>query len=289
MTEPRDPDALIRRAGRPNPEFDQHFLVDDRVLDRIPSYAEEFDRSHVLEVGAGTGALTDRLLGAADHVTTVERDPGFAAFVREEFAAEIDAGRLDVVEGDVLDVDLPEYTCSISNLPYGVSSEVTFRLLPLGKPAVSMYQREFAERMAAEAGTSEYGRLSVTTQHYAGVEIVETVPREAFDPQPRVESAIVRLTPRDPEYDVGGEASGDSERVGEQFFFDFVRALFTQRRKNVRNAIRNTAHISGLSDPDSVVDALPEDVLRQRPGDLEPETFAELATVAAGVEQGETA
>lgn len=289
MTEPRDPDALIRRAGRPNPEFDQHFLVDDRVLDRIPSYAEEFDLSHVLEVGAGTGALTDRLLDAADHVTTVERDPQFAAFVREEFAADIEAGRLDVIEGDVLTADLPDYSCSISNLPYGVSSEVTFRLLPLGKPAVSMYQREFAERMAADAGTSEYGRLSVTTQHYADVEVVEIVPPEAFDPQPRVESAIVRLTPRDPEYDVREKTGTDDSGVDEQFFFDFVKALFTQRRKNVRNAIRNTGHISGLSDPDSVVDALSEDVLRKRPGDLEPETFAALATVAAGVERGGTA
>jgi 16S rRNA (adenine1518-N6/adenine1519-N6)-dimethyltransferase len=300
MTEPRDPDALIRRAGRPNPEFDQHFLVDDRVLDRIPSYAENFDCSHVLEVGAGTGALTDRLLDVADHVTTIERDPEFAAFVREEFADDIESGRLDVIEGDALSVDLPEYTCSISNLPYGVSSEVTFRLLPLGKPSVSMYQREFAERMAADAGTSEYGRLSVTTQHYADVEIVETVPREAFDPQPRVESAVVRLTPREPDYDVSraasdGEADGDGSAgsggsgVDEQFFLDFVKALFTQRRKNVRNAIRNTAHISGLSDPDAVVDALSEEVLRQRPGDLEPEAFAELATVAAGVERGEGA
>jgi 16S rRNA (adenine1518-N6/adenine1519-N6)-dimethyltransferase len=288
MTEPRDPDALIRRAGRPNPEFDQHFLVDDRVLDRIPSYAENFDCSHVLEVGAGTGALTDRLLDVADHVTTIERDPEFAAFVREEFAGDIESGRLDVIEGDALSVDLPEYTCSISNLPYGVSSEVTFRLLPLGKPAVSMYQREFAERMAADAGTSEYGRLSVTTQHYADVEIVETVPREAFDPQPRVESAVVRLTPRDPDYDVSDASAGDSG-VDERFFLDFVKALFTQRRKNVRNAIRNTAHISGLSDPDAVVDALSEEVLRQRPGDLEPEAFAELATVAAGVERGERA
>ncbi|WP_232702295.1 16S ribosomal RNA methyltransferase A [Halobacterium wangiae] len=276
MTDPRDPDALIRRAGRPDPEFDQHFLVDDRVLDRIPTYAESFDRSHVLEVGAGTGALTDRLLAVADRVTAVERDENYAAFIREEFADEIAADRLAVVEGDVLDVDLPEFTCCISNLPYGVSSETTFRLLPLGEPMVLMYQREFADRMAAASGTSDYGRLSVTAQHYADVEVVETVPPEAFDPQPRVQSAVVRLTPRDPEYEVTDEA----------FFFDFVKALFTQRRKTVRNAIRNTGHISGLSDPDAVVAAVDEDVLRQRPGNLSPSAFAALANVALGVERG---
>ncbi|MUV61276.1 16S ribosomal RNA methyltransferase A [Halobacterium sp. CBA1126] len=279
MTDSRGPDALIRRAGRPDPDRDQHFLVDDRVLDRIPTYAEAFDRSHVLEVGAGTGALTDRLLDHADRVTTVERDREYAAFLREEFSEEIADGRLTVIQGDALDVEFPAYTCCISNLPYGVSSEVTFRLLPDREPAVLMYQLEFAERMAAEPGTSDYGRLSVATQHYADVELVETVPPEAFDPQPRVESAVVRLTPREPDYEVGDE----------QFFFDFVKALFTQRRKTVRNAIRNTGHISGLDDPDAVVDAVDEALLSKRPGDLAPETFAAMANVALGVREGSEA
>jgi 16S rRNA (adenine1518-N6/adenine1519-N6)-dimethyltransferase len=279
MTDSRDPDELIRRAGRPDPEFDQHFLVDDRVLDRIPTYAEGFDRSHVLEIGAGTGALTDRLLDVADRVTAVERDESYAAFLREEFDDAIAAGDLTVVAGDALDADLPAFSCSVSNLPYGVSSEVTFRLLPEGRPLVLMYQLEFAERMAADAGTSDYGRLSVAAQHYADVELVETVPRAAFDPQPRVESAVVRLTPREPDYEVADEA----------FFLDFVKALFTQRRKTVRNAIRNTGHISGLSDGDAVVDAVDEAILRQRPGNLDPSTFAALANVALGVELGDPA
>ncbi|AAG19544.1 MULTISPECIES: 16S ribosomal RNA methyltransferase A [Halobacterium] len=274
MTAPRDPDALIRRAGRPNPDFDQHFLIDDRVLDRIPTYADGFDRGHVLEIGAGTGALTDRLLSVADRVTAVERDESYASFLREEFADAIAAGDLDVVAGDALAVDLPAFTCAVSNLPYGVASEVTFRLLPAGKPMVLMYQLEFAERMAADPGTSEYGRLSVATQHYADVSIVETVPAAAFDPQPRVESAVVRVTPRDPDYVVADEA----------FFLSFVKALFTQRRKTTRNAIRNTAHISGLDDPDAVVAAVDDDVLGTRPGSLSPATFAALANVAWGVE-----
>ncbi|MFC7165659.1 16S ribosomal RNA methyltransferase A [Halospeciosus flavus] len=273
MTDYRDPDELIRRAGRGNPEFDQHFLVDDRVLDRIPTYADEFDTTHVLEIGGGTGALTDRLLDVAEKVTVIERDPNLAEFVREEFAEVVEAGRLDVIQGDALEVDLPDYTVCISNLPYSASSDLTFRLLPEGKPAVLMYQLEFAERMAAEPGTSEYGRLTVATQHYADVELVEEVPREAFDPQPRVESAIVRLTPRAPEYEVDDE----------DFFLRFVKALFTQRRKNVRNAIRNTAHISGLDAPEAIVDALDEETLRKRPGDLRPSTFAELANIALEV------
>ncbi|MFC5365711.1 16S ribosomal RNA methyltransferase A [Salinirubrum litoreum] len=269
----RDPDALLRRAGvRGNPDRDQHFLVDDRVLDRIPTYLpDETDTSHLLEIGPGTGALTDRLLAVADRVTAIERDPDLADFLREEFADEIESGRLTVIAGDALDVELPDFTACVSNLPYGVSSPITFRLLPEGKPTVLMFQKEFAERMAASVGDDDYGRLSVSAGHYADVEVVEPVPKGAFAPPPDVESAVVRTTPRDPDYTVDDE----------QFFLDFVKALFTQRRKNVRNAIRNTAHISGLAEPEAVVEALPEETLRKRPGKLAPSAFAEIAGIAA--------
>ncbi len=267
----RDPDALLSRAGiAPDTRRDQHFLVDDRVLDRLPGYLPEGVDGHLLEIGAGTGALTDRLLAAGERVTAVERDPDLVAFLGEEFAAEIDSGRLDLVESDALAVDLPEFSASVSNLPYGVSSEILFRLLPRRRPLVATVQREFAERMAADPGTAEYGRLSVTAGHYADSEIAETVPREAFSPSPAVESAVVRALPREPDYRVPDEA----------FFLRFVKAVFTQRRKTMRNAVRNTAHISGLDDPDAVVAAADEDLLGRRAGDLAPTEFADLAALA---------
>ncbi|QWC18667.1 16S ribosomal RNA methyltransferase A [Halorubrum sp. 2020YC2] len=202
-------------------------------------------------------------------MTAIERDGAFADFLREEFAAAVADGLLDVVEGDALDVDLPEFTACVANLPYGVSGD----RLPAaagGAAARVDVPAEFAERMVASAGESEYGRLSVSAQHYADVEIAERVPKEAFDPQPAVESAVVRCTPRDPDYVVGDEA----------FFLRFVKALFTQRRKTVRNAVRNTAHISGLDDPEAVVDAADEELLGSRPGTLEPAAFAALAELA---------
>ncbi len=267
----RDPDALRARAGvRGNPDADQHFLVDDRVLDRLPGYADGFDRSTVLEIGGGTGALTDRLLGAAERVVVVERDPRLAAFLREEFAAACEADRLTVLEGDALAVELPAFTVSVSNLPYGVSSEIAFRLLPERRPMVATFQREFAERMAADPGSSEYGRLSVTAGHYADIEVVETVPPEAFDPEPAVESAVVRARPRRPDYEVPDD----------EFFMRFLRAVFTQRRKTMRNAIRNTGHISGLGDPDAVVAAADEDLMGRRAGTLPPAVFARLTRLA---------
>ncbi len=268
----RDPDALIARAGvRGDPDRDQHFLIDDRVLDRLPSYLpDEADTTHLLEIGGGTGALTDRLLSTGDRVTVVERDETLAAFLREEFAEEITEGCLTVIEGDALDIELPAFTASVSNLPYGVSSQIAFRLLPENRPLILMFQREFAERMAAAPGTDEYGRLSVTAGHYADVEVIEPVPKEAFSPPPAVESAVVRITPRQPEYDVP-----DDDR-----FMALVRAIFTQRRKTMRNAVRNTTHISGIGDPDAVVEAAGEELMSRRAGNVHPAEFARLVRLA---------
>ena len=271
---PRDPDRLAAAAGRGDPDRDQHFLIDDRVLDRIPEYAAEADLDHVLEIGPGAGALTDRLLDAADRVTAIERDGSLVSVLAREFEAEIEAGRLDLVEGDALEVPLPEYSICISNLPYSISTAVTFRLLRRRKPAILMFQAEVADRLTAEPGTSEYGRLSVSAQHYAALEILEPVPPEAFEPQPAVDSAIVSLKPREPAYEVADD----------QAFLDLVKALFTQRRKTVRNAIRNTVHISGIEHPEALIDALPEAIPQKRPDALTPSEFAEIAVTAAEID-----
>ncbi len=278
---PRDPDALLRRAGvRGNPDHDQHFLVDDRVLDRLPGYLPmDPSGAHLLEIGAGTGALTDRLLGVAGpegRVTAIERDPALAAFLCEEFADDIDTGRLTVLKADATEVDLPDADASVSNLPYGASSEILFRLLPLRMPLVVMLQREFAERMAAAPGSDDYGRLSVTAGHYATTEVVEPVPPEAFDPSPAVDSAVARVIPRDPNYD-----------APEGLFGRLVTACFTQRRKTMRNAVRNTGHISGLGNPDAVVAAADEELMGRRAGTVTSAEFARLARLAAEVGEPE--
>lgn len=268
----REPRALLDRAGvEGDPRHDQHFLIDGRVLDRIAEYAEPLDRSHVLEIGAGTGGLTDRLLADSDHVTAIEQDRRLVDFLRDEFRSAVDAGRLDVVQGDALRLDWPDYTACVSNLPYSASSKLLFRLLPRDRPLVLLVQREFADRLTARTGTDDYGRLSVTAGHYAAMEQLEVVPPSAFEPPPAVESAVVRASPRQPAY-----AVPDDER-----FLDFVTAVFTQRRKTMRNAIRNTAHISDLADPDAVVAAAEHDLMDRRPESLTPDDFAALCQLAA--------
>lgn len=269
----RDPRALRRRAGAAgNPDRDQYFLEDERVLDRIVEYARraELNLEEVLEVGPGTGALTARLLDAAERVIAIERDRDLAAFLREEFAGEVAAGELEVITGDALSVSLPGYSATISNLPYGISSEIMFRLLPRRRPLIVLVQREFGERMAAEPDTSEYGRLSVSTQHFGEVEVLEVVPPSAFEPSPPVESALVSVSPRTPNYTVADE----------EFFLRFVKAVFTQRRKTLRNAIRNTVHISGIEDAEAVLVQIDEQTLDRRAGELAPDTFAHLANTA---------
>lgn len=274
----RDPVELRERAGiRGDPNRDQYFLEDERVLDRIITYADDAELSldHVLEIGPGAGALTARLVEAGDRVTAIERDRELVTFLQREFGLEIENDRLTVLAGDALEVDLPDFSACISNLPYGAASELIFRVLPVGRPLLVMVQREFGERMAADPGTDEYGRLSVTTQHYGTVSVREIVPPGAFTPSPPVESAIVQVLPGEPAYDL----------VDEERFFDVVRALFTQRRKTVRNAIRNTGHISGIDATDAVVASLSEEILSLRPDALTPNQFA--AITNAAVEQME--
>lgn len=268
----RDPDALIARAGvRGDPNQDQHFLVDDRVLDRIVEYGLDLPGpfESVLEVGAGTGALTGRLIDAGASVHAVELDRQLVGFLQTEFTDAIDDGRLVIHQGDALDIDLPSVDAVVANLPYSAASEIIFRLLPEGIPMVVMVQREFAERLTAEVGTPEYGRLTVSSWWYADAEPLETVPSAAFDPAPPVESALVRFSPVEPRADIDGGQ-----------FNLIVKAIFTQRRKTLRNAIRNTTHISHIEDASAVIDRLDETLLSKRPDAVSPIEYVDIVTTA---------
>ena len=169
----------------------QHFLLDRSVIERIVSFAGIKSDDRVLEIGPGTGILTEALAARAGIVYAVEVDPDLAGALCGR------APNVQVINADALKVELPDYNKIVSNLPYQISSKITYRLL--SRPfelAVLMFQKEFALRMMARPGSKEYGRLGMVAGFFCQIEILESVPRTAFRPVPEVESSIVRLRPR---------------------------------------------------------------------------------------------
>lgn len=257
LKETRD---LLRRHGiSPNKVQGQHFLVDEEVGRREVAAAQIDEDDVVLEIGPGLGSLTEHILAEGCRVIAVEKDPVFIDILRERFPRD----GLEVVNADVLKMDLPEFDVVVSNIPYVISSPVTFKLLEHGfKRGVLTYQEEFAMRFTARPGDWNYSRLSVATHYYAEAEVLERVPPTAFYPRPKVRSAMVRLTPRPPPFDVDRD-----------LFFRFVRGLFTARRKTVKKAISIAKKVEGI-DIDTA--RVPEETLEKRVFELHPEEIAEM-------------
>ncbi|MGA2698090.1 MAG: 16S rRNA (adenine(1518)-N(6)/adenine(1519)-N(6))-dimethyltransferase RsmA [Methanoregula sp.] len=246
---------------------DQHFLIDKNAINRVADL-EGVKGKTVLEVGPGNGALTRALLDRGATVHAVELDGLLCEELAETFSHEIQNGTLTVTHGDATRCEIPPFEMVVSNLPYSVSSKITFRLLDIGfTVAVLMYQQEFAERMVAPAGTKDCGRLSIMVQTYAAVQRCFTLPPTCFSPKPQVNSMIVKIFPRPPIFGVNNEKR----------YADVVRALFTHRRKTVRNGLRGS---SGMLDHEwatRVIDALPGEILQSRPEELYLEDFATIA------------
>jgi 16S rRNA (adenine1518-N6/adenine1519-N6)-dimethyltransferase len=231
----------------------QHFLVDRGIIERIAGYAEIEPDDSILEIGPGTGNLTEAIASKAGRVFAVEVDPVLAANLHGRFRNAV------VINDDALKVEFPEYNKIVSNLPYQISTKITFRLL--SRPfelAVLMYQREFARRLLARPGSEGYGRLGMIAGYLCKAEILEIVPRSAFRPVPEVESAIVRLLPREHEVDA-------------EKFIKFAEGLFSNRRKKIKKAIA----AMGMS-REAMAD-MDASLLEKRPEELAPEEAAKLA------------
>ncbi len=258
-----DPRRVLADLGvRPRRRMGQHFLVDTRVAARQVAHAQIRRSDVVLEIGPGLGVLTRLLVERAKRVVAVEADRRFAEYLRRNLPD------VEVIAGDALKVDWPPFNVMASNLPYQISSPVTFRLLEHAfERAVLMYQWEFARRMRAKPGTADYSRLTVGVYRRATCEILERVPRNAFHPQPRVDSAIVSLVPRPPPFPLS-----DPER-----FDAVVDALFAHRRKTVENGLR-LAWRSFAPSAEALEAVLPRLPYRtRRVGELSPEEIARIA------------
>jgi len=190
------------------------------------SYASISREDTVLEVGAGLGFLTQLLSSTCKRVIAVEIDPKLVQILRAELR---DLQNVNLIEGDVLAAPVPRFNKVVSTPPYSISSPLLFWLLERRfDSAVLTFQKEFAERLTAPVGSRDYGRLTVGTYYRAEAEFLEPVHRNMFYPPPDVDSAVVRLKPREePPFFVEDEDA----------FFELVQTLFTQRNKKVRNAI----------------------------------------------------
>ena len=236
MLDPRQVRTTLADAGlRARHSLSQNFLTDVEVLEAILSEAEPRPAGRVLEIGPGLGILTGALLEAGSAVTAVELDRGLAAFLRDRFAAEIGEDRLDLIEGDALDLDLVHLVPSpydvIANLPFHITSPILHALLgnaPRPERLVLMVQREVAERIAAPPGQMSY--LSVFAQYHAKVRIARLVAAAAFEPVPVVESALIVLEPYPDDDRVPDTAQEDA-------LWRLVQAGFRERRKMLHNVL----------------------------------------------------
>lgn len=239
----------------------QHILVDRGVLRRMTRYAELSAEDTVLEVGCGTGNLTGYLLRKAGKVIGIEIDSRMVELLKRKFSGFIEGGRFQLIHADALRIDFPEFDKFVSNIPYKISSPLTFKLLKSDfQLAVVMYQKEFARRLVAKPGSKDYGRLSVIAKAYCRAELVEYVTKWAFVPRPKVDSAIVKICP-EPELKVENR----------ELFEELVTFLFSRRRKKLGKSIDEFCRLKG------VTIHLPDRFRDLRPEQLSPETFAELS------------
>ncbi|MDR0419861.1 MAG: 16S rRNA (adenine(1518)-N(6)/adenine(1519)-N(6))-dimethyltransferase RsmA [Prevotellaceae bacterium] len=215
---------------RPKKSLGQHFLHDRQIAERISQSISDNTES-LLEIGAGTGILTEFLLEKDIDFKTIEIDSESIAFLHKTFP-DI---KNKLIKGDFLKLNLHDVFdkpfCIIGNLPYNISSQIFFKILDAKNripEAVCMIQKEVAERIAEKPGSKTYGILSVLIQAFYNVEYLFTVHENAFTPPPKVKSAVIRLT-RNSVQHLGCD---------EALFKKTVKATFNQRRKTVRNSLK---------------------------------------------------
>jgi 16S rRNA (adenine1518-N6/adenine1519-N6)-dimethyltransferase len=217
-------------AHQARKRFGQNFLVDLAVVDAIVRAIAPKRDDVMIEIGPGLSALTAPLLGQLEKLTAIEIDRDLAARLRQRFSVD----RLTVVEADALQVDFRQFGQAlriVGNLPYNISSPLLFALVDCADQVRDqhfMLQREVVDRMVAQPGGSDYSRLSVMLQYRYQIHKLFDVAPEAFDPPPRVTSAIVRMIPR------GAERL---QALDEKLFATVVQRAFSQRRKMLRGVL----------------------------------------------------
>lgn len=236
----------------------QHFLKDEKVVDKIIAELKRHSFKNLLEVGPGGGALTKQLIALPGiHFKAVELDKEKVNYLQKQFSAL----KGNLIHENFLNIERPfqEPFAIIGNFPYNISTQILFKILEWKEyvpVVIGMFQKEVAERAASKEGSKIYGVLSVLVQYYYDVEYLFSVGSESFTPPPKVQSGVIRLTARNDFYPF------KSERA----FRILVKTAFNQRRKTLRNAVKS------LFTKDVLADAL----FNRRAETLSVEEFAAL-------------
>lgn len=232
----------------------QNYLINRDVVQKILNHAELTSKDTVLEIGPGIGTLTIPLAGKAGKVIVIEQDQKIAVIL-ENRLNEYGISNVEVMVDDAAKIDFPQFNKMASNLPYQISSPITFKLLKYEFDfAILMYQLEFAQRMVAKPGDRNYSRLSLMLNYCADVEMLFNVPPEDFHPQPKVSSAVVKLNP-------------NRKVEVNNILVNLARALFQHKRKKTRNALLDSFHeIADLdkSEAKEIVGKLDLDLMDKR-------------------------
>ncbi|MDO5848601.1 MAG: 16S rRNA (adenine(1518)-N(6)/adenine(1519)-N(6))-dimethyltransferase RsmA [Methanobrevibacter sp.] len=227
-----------------NKNLGQNYLIDKNKRDQIIKFGNLTKDDVVLEIGPGIGTLTTELSAKAKKVIAIEQDPIIFKILEERLEKEkID--NVELINNDALNVDFPKFNKIVSNLPYQISSPITFKFLEYDfDSAILMYQKEFANRMDGKVGTKDYSRLSAMLYFKCDVEILTQVSAESFIPKPKVDSSVVKLTPKLPEL-IGKLNAIENDEISDPAFktySNFTKALFQHKNKKARNALIDSRH-----------------------------------------------
>ena len=213
-------------------KFGQNFLKDSSIIHAIIQSIQPLQDDLLVEIGPGLGALTKPLLEKIKHLFAIELDRDIVNWMQNQYSK----NNITIFNEDVLNFNFYQFNKKIriiGNLPYNISTPILFKCIEDIKIIADLHfmlQKEVVERMIAAPSSSEYGRLSVMLQYYFAMEHLVHVPKESFDPEPKVESSFVRLIP----YDNYPFVANNIDQFGK-----IVKEAFSQRRKTIRNSLKN--------------------------------------------------
>ncbi len=222
----RTKELLRKYKIKPKKSWSQYFLTSKSVIHTMASFAEGV----VLEIGPGLGFITQELAKRADKVIAIEKDRKLVKVLQKEY----DFDNVEIIQADATEIELPAFDRVISNLPYHVSSQLTFKLLDHSFDiGVLSYQKEFAQRLQ-EVESPNVSRLSIMAQVKAECRILQYVPRGCYYPVPKTDCALVKMVPH-------------KKFTTDSFFDQVVRGLYSHKRKTVKNALLSSADLTGLT------------------------------------------